>query len=85
VAPVETVVIFVFACAVVGVVGYLSHQADKRKRGAAVALATQRGFTIDVDDKEPPPLGFDLFEIGRSKQVSDHIWPPGSQDSAFHQ
>lgn len=72
----------IFLAASVGF-GVYALQAEKKRRAAAVALAKQRGFEIHVEDKAPPPLGFDLFNLGGSRKVSYHIWPPGSQDSAF--
>lgn len=74
---------FVAFAAIAGALLYHALHADRKRRAAAVALAGQRGFQIQVEDKAPPPLGFDLFRLGTRRTVSYHIWPPGSQDSAF--
>ncbi len=81
--PVNGLVVFLLVA--IGVIAFAvyAYRAEKQRRAAAVALATQRGFRIHVDDKDPPPLGFDVFELGGSRKVSYHIWPPDSQDSAF--
>lgn len=76
-------IFFVIFAAGAGGFAYYAFQAEKKRRAAAVALAQQRGWQIQVEDKAPPPLGFDLFNLGGSRKVSYHIWPPGSQDSAF--
>jgi hypothetical protein len=76
-------IVFVIFAAAAGAVAYSVLQAEKKRRAAAVAHAKQRGYEIQVEDKEPPPLGFDLFQLGSGRTVSYHIWPPGSQDSAF--
>jgi hypothetical protein len=64
----SAVFFFVVAAVVVGV-AYLAHRADQRRRAAAVALARGKGYEIDVADKAPPGLPFDLFEIGQSRSA----------------
>lgn len=78
------VIIFLVVLATVaGAVVYLLLEYNQRKRAAALALAAARGYEIDLDDKAPPPQGFDLFGLGSSRKVSFHIWRNGSPDSAF--
>ena len=70
---------------VVGVPLYLWfqwHQNQKRKERARV-VAAAAGLNIDVDTKGPPPAPFDLMQRGRSRKVSFHMWPTGSQHSVF--
>lgn len=74
---------YLVIAAVFGVVAYAASQGEKKRRAAAVALARSRGYEIAVDDKAPPPLGFDLFDVGSSRKVSYQIWKPGAHDSAF--
>jgi hypothetical protein len=62
---------------------YLYHRVEQRRRAAASALAASHGFEIDVGPKDPPPLPFDLFDLGKERRVSYQIWRHGSQDSAF--
>lgn len=76
-------IFFIVFAAGAGAFAYYAFQAEKKRRAAAVALARQRGYEIHVEDKDPPPLGFDLFQLGHGRKVSYHIWWPGSPDSAF--
>lgn len=47
------------------------------------AVAAQYGLEVDVSTKAPPPIGFDLFDIGSSKKVNAQLWRAGEQDSVF--
>lgn len=76
-------VFFFVVAAVVGGVAYLAYRYEQRKRAAAVALAHSKGYEIDVADKAPPGLPFDLFELGSGRRISYQIWRPGEHDSAF--
>lgn len=78
-----SVVLFLLVLGTVGGVAYLANQREKQRRAAAKAYAATLGYEFDTADKEPPPIGFDLFELGHSKNVSYQVWRPGSSDSAF--
>jgi hypothetical protein len=75
--------IFLVLAVVVAGVALAAHRLEMRRRAAAVATATARGYRIDVAPKPPPAIGFDLFDIGSSRRVSHQIWRDGSHDSAF--
>jgi hypothetical protein len=57
--------------------------AERRRRERAPALATSLGYRLDLTTKDPPNLGFELFESGHSKQLSYRTWRDGSPDSVF--
>jgi hypothetical protein len=76
-------VLFGFVVAAMIAAGVLASQATKRRMAAAAALARSRGFEFDPASKEPPPLPFNLFQLGSSRRVSYHTWRPGSSDSMF--
>jgi hypothetical protein len=80
---VEGLIVVVLVVAVGIAVVYALHRYEQQQRAAAIALAHQRGYQIEVADKPPPDLPFDVFEIGGSRRVSYQIWRPGSHDSAF--
>jgi hypothetical protein len=65
------------------VVAVLATQAEKKRIAAAGALARSRGFEFDPSRKPPPPLPFNLFELGSSRRVSYQTWRAGSPDSMF--
>jgi hypothetical protein len=71
-----------FALGIVAV-AVLATQAEKKRLAAAGALARSRGFEFDPSSKAPPPLSFNLFELGSSRKVSYHTWRPGTPDSMF--
>jgi hypothetical protein len=56
---------------------------NQRRNERARAVAASAGLNIDLDSKDPPPAPFDLFERGRSRRVSFHMWATGGQDSVF--
>lgn len=66
-----------------GALAWWLYAAEQKRRAAAIALARQHGFEIDVAPKKPPALGFDLFDRGSSRRLSYQVWRPNQQDSAF--
>ncbi len=60
-----------------------ARRAAERKRALAIALAKHHGFSIDPNDKDPPPQRFDMFGVGHSKKVTNQIWRAGASDSVF--
>ncbi len=73
--------------AVVGAAALAFYAVNQRRHRArvarATALAAEHGFELDVGPKQPPPQEFDLFDLGRGKQVSFQLWRRGEQDSVF--
>ena len=63
---------------VYGVVRYLEHQKERMRTVAAAA-----GLQVDVHTKQPPALGFDLFDRGSSRKVRSQMWRAGEADSVF--
>lgn len=59
----------------------LRHQRRVKERAQAVAASA--GLHLDTEGKGPPAIGFDLFQRGRSKRVSFHMWTPSGNDSVF--
>lgn len=62
---------------------WLRKQLWLRKIAAAQALAARHGFAIDTSRKKPPPHPFDAFRVGSDKEVTFHMWRPGSEHSVF--
>jgi len=81
--PVSTAIVIIIVVGVPLYVWFAWRQNQKRKERAR-AVAAAAGLNIDVDTKSPPPAPFDLMQRGRSRKVSFHMWPTGSQDSVFH-
>jgi hypothetical protein len=74
--------VVVFVVVLAGV-WFAASKHQQKQLAAARALAASHGFEFDPSKKQPPPLGFNLFELGHTKQVSYHSWRPGSPDSMF--
>lgn len=68
---------------VVLAVWWAQRQATAKKVAEALAVAARYGFEVDVSARSKPYQPFDLFDVGRSQQVSFRFWRPGRQDSVF--
>lgn len=66
-----------------GGVAYAIHAYREHQKARMRKVAAAAGLQVDVSTKQPPPLGFDLFDEGRSKKVSAQMWRAGENDSVF--
>lgn len=75
----------VFAVVVLmgGGIAYAAQRHREQQRARLRAIAAANGLQIDLKAKPPPPVDFDLFDVGGGKQVSAQMWRPGEQDSVF--
>jgi hypothetical protein len=74
--------IVVVAFVVAGIV-YAAYAYNERLKARMRAVAAAAGLEVDVSTKKPPPLDFDLFDNGSSKQVKAQMWRAGEHDSVF--
>ncbi|MEO6570591.1 MAG: hypothetical protein ABIO83_03505, partial [Ilumatobacteraceae bacterium] len=69
--------------AVVGLALWFASKYTARQAAMWRAFAARHGLQVDVERKGPPPIDFDLFDLGRSRGVQPQLWAPGQQDSVF--
>lgn len=56
---------------------------QEQQRERTRAVAARHGLEVDLTRKGPPPIGFDLFDLGRRRRVTTQMWRRGGQDSVF--
>ena len=68
---------------VAAVAFYAAHKYRQAQIARMRSVAAAHGLQVDTDTKKPPPLDFDLFGTGSSKQVTAQMWRAGEHDSVF--